>query len=81
MLWCDYIKSLLVQEWAVELLYFEYNYVTWKCVCFKLPKNLKFAVDKSKDTLVTNVNLNRWGKSMNSSLCCSHETLQYVNNN
>lgn len=60
MLWYDHIKSLLVQGRFIELLYLENNHVTWKSVCFNLPRNiLKFAVNASIDTLTTNANLKR----------------------
>ena len=75
MLWCDHIKSLLVQGRFNELLYLESNHGTGKSVCFNLPRNiLKFALNASIDTSATNANLKHLSKRSNSkcSLCKNH---------
>ena len=81
--WSEHVKGLAVQGRFLELLNCEKNSLTWRAMCYNLPRNiLKFAVNASIDTLATNANLKRWGKRTNARcvLCKGKETLHHVLN-
>ncbi len=78
-----HIKTFLVRRRFLHLMNIQESFITWCSLIYNLPCGvLQFAINASIDTLVTNINLNRWGKRRNSKceLCGGRETLHHILN-